>query len=68
LPYGVAELERFAASKETIQLQHPGMPDLVKLMNIKADYGTAIHAMYWKVDPRVSMECWTRSAPRLSPW
>jgi hypothetical protein len=49
LPHCVAELEGMVASGETIKLQHPGMPGLVSYMNSKADYGTAIHAMYWKV-------------------
>lgn len=51
IPYGVAELEKLAGSTEALQLQHPGMPDLVLYMNAKADYGTAIHSMYWKVSP-----------------
>jgi AbiTii len=49
LPYGVAELEQLATSKNPLQLQHPAMPDLVLYMNAKADYGTAIHSMYWKI-------------------
>jgi len=52
LPYGIAELEQLAARTSTIQMQAPGMPDLVKLMNMQqGDYGTSIHSMYWKVDP-----------------
>jgi len=51
IPYGVAELEKLAGSTEPLQLQHPGMPDLVLYMNTKADYATAIHSMYWKVAP-----------------
>jgi hypothetical protein len=51
IPYGIAELEKLAASTETLQLQHPAMPDIVHYMNGQAGYGTAIHSMYWKVSP-----------------
>jgi hypothetical protein len=51
VPYGIAELEKLAASAEALQLQHPGMPDVVHYMNSQADYGTAIHSMYWRVSP-----------------
>lgn len=51
LRFGVAELERMADRSDALKFQHPGMPDLVHLMNGTSDYGTAIHAMYWKVEP-----------------
>ena len=51
IPYGVAEVEKLAGAKDGVQLQHPGMPDLVLYMNSQADYGTTIHSMYWKVSP-----------------
>jgi hypothetical protein len=49
LPYGVGELERLATTDGDLRLQHPAMPDLVSYLNSRADYGTAIHSMYWRV-------------------
>lgn len=51
IPYGVAELEKLAASTETLHLQHPGMPDLITYMNSQAPFGTSYHSMYWAVAP-----------------
>lgn len=47
---GVAELERLSLEADGwVRIQHPAMPDLVHYMNSEADYGSAIHSMYWKV-------------------
>jgi hypothetical protein len=51
IPYGVAELEKLAASKHALQLQHPHMQDVVLYMNSQADFGTSIHSMYWRLSP-----------------
>ncbi|GGD10215.1 MULTISPECIES: hypothetical protein [Nocardioides] len=51
IPYGVAELEKLAASSDTLHLQHPGMPDLITYMNSQAPYGTSYQSMYWAVAP-----------------
>jgi microcystin-dependent protein len=50
VPFGVAQLEIMARSgQEVVQLQDSRMPDLVHYMNSQAEYGSAIHSMYWKV-------------------
>ena len=52
VPFGVAELEKIVADgRDALQLQDTRMPDLVEYMNSQADYGTAIHSMYWRVAP-----------------
>jgi AbiTii len=51
IPYGVAELEKLAASTDTLHLQHPAMPDLISYMNSQAPFGTSYQSMYWAVAP-----------------
>jgi hypothetical protein len=52
IPYGVAQIEKMSEEGPGfLQLQHPGMPDVVLYMNREADYGSVIHSMYWRIAP-----------------
>lgn len=51
LTYGVAQLEDMVkgAKGGNIRLQHPMMPDVLRLMNKDSPYGQAIHDLYWTI-------------------
>ena len=51
LRYGVAQLEHMVKSEKggNIKLQHPGMPDVARVMNSDAPYGNSISSVYWSV-------------------
>lgn len=51
LPFGIAEIERSASAHSSIHLQASGMAEVVTYMNMQADYGSAVHSLYYSVEP-----------------
>ena len=51
MPMGVAELERLANRSDPIDLQAPGMVDLVHYMNRVEDYNVSFERIYFSVHP-----------------
>lgn len=51
LPMGVAELEKLASRTDPIDLQAPGMVDLVHYMNRVEDYNVTFERIYFSVHP-----------------
>jgi len=51
MPMGVGELEKLAKRTESIDLQAPGMVDLVYYMNNAEDYNVSFERIYFSVHP-----------------
>ncbi|MFT4265286.1 MAG: hypothetical protein QM572_18035 [Nocardioides sp.] len=51
MPMGVGELEKLAGNSKPIDMQAPGMPDVVHYMNNFGEYNASFESIYFSVAP-----------------